>query len=302
MKKIIVIGECMIELSQDRDNLYRQAFAGDTINFAIYLKREFPKASIEYITVLGEDKFSKKMIDFFHSEDIETNYIDFIKNKNPGMYLIDTKNGEREFSFWRNDSSAKKLFTTKSLKNIKQEALSSDMIYFSAITIAIMGKKGRENLYKILKKAKKRNVTIAYDSNYRPALYKNRKQALKLHNEALKYCNIFLPSFDDEKDLRKRITTKDIISNAKKQGIEEVVIKCGKNDIIYHHKNKTKDIKVQALNKIVDSTSAGDSFNGGYLASRLQDNTIEQSIKKAQKLASTVIMHKGAIIPKEKND
>lgn len=300
MKKITVLGECLIELSQDKDNLYKQAFAGDTINCAIYLKREFPEASIEYITVLGEDKMSKKMIDFFHEEDIKTTHVDFIKNKNPGLYMIETKNGERSFSFWRESSSAKKLFTTKSLKNIKKEMLSSDMIYFSAITIAIMSKKGRDNLFKTLKEAKSKNIKIAYDSNYRPALYKNEKKAIRLHNKALRYCDIFLPSFDDEQDLRKKIEAKDIISNAKKQGIGEIVIKCGKNDIIYYYKDKTKSIKVQALNKIVDSTSAGDSFNGGYLASRLQNNTIEDSIKKAQKLSAKVIMHKGAIIPKEK--
>ena len=55
------------------------------------------------------------------------------------------------------------------------------------------------------------------------------------------------------------------------------------------------------MNNIIDKTSAGDSFNGAYLASRLEGKTIEKSIKKAKKLASKVIMKKGAIIPKKKN-
>lgn len=94
----------------------------------------------------------------------------------------------------------------------------------------------------------------------------------------------------------------NIISNAKKQGIREIVIKNANKNIVYCLENKTKMIKTEMIKNIVDSTSAGDSFNGGYLASRLQNETIEIAIKKAQKLASKVIMHKGAIMPKDTND
>ncbi|RDX33966.1 carbohydrate kinase family protein [Arcobacter sp. HD9-500m-PIT-SAG02] len=66
------------------------------------------------------------------------------------------------------------------------------------------------------------------------------------------------------------IDTQSIINKAKKAGCTEIVIKCGKEDIIYHFEGITKSIKIKQLNKVVDSTSAGDSFNGGYLASRLK--------------------------------
>jgi 2-dehydro-3-deoxygluconokinase len=301
MKKIAVIGECMVEFFNEKDNLYRQAFAGDSANCAIYLKRNFKQSHIEYITVLGVDEFSNKMLDFFHDENLKTTYCDKLSDKNVGLYTISTIKGERSFSFWREDSSAKKLFTTKSLNKLKNILPKYDLIYLSAIVLAIMGKKGRKNLFGILKKAKKYGVKIAFDSNYRPQLYPNIKKAKKLHKKALKISDIFLPSIDDEKALFENSTINSVIKKAKKLGCSEIIVKCGKDSVNYFYKNSIQKVKIKPIKNIVDSTSAGDSFNGAYLASRLKGYNIKKSIKKANKVASVVIMHKGAIIPKGKN-
>ena len=52
--------------------------------------------------------------------------------------------------------------------------------------------------------------------------------------------------------------------------------------------------------ELKDSTGAGDSFNAGYLSSRLKGKTISESCVDGHFLASQVVQFKGAIIPKEK--
>ena len=298
---IAVIGECMVELYQDQKSLYKQTFGGDTFNCSVYLKRTFKKAKVEYITVLGKDALSKKMLNFFHSENLKTSYVDTLEDKNPGLYIINTKNGERSFSYWRGEAAAKELFLTNSLDKMSEELLNFDMIYFSAITLAIMSEEGRNNMFRILKKARSQGVKVAFDSNYRPRLYKNSDEARKIYNQAIHYCDVFLPSIDDEKELWGELDTYSVIEKAKKAGCSEIVIKCGPEDIVYYENGFTKTIKTKAIKNIVDSTSAGDSFNGAYLATRLKGKSIEKSIKAAKKLASKVIMYKGAIMPKEEN-
>ena len=299
MIKIAVIGECMIELSKQEQNLYKQAFSGDTVNFGIYFKRSLENSIVECVTVVGNDTISEHMLDFFKNEQLKTTYIVKSKTKSPGLYMIDTNDGERSFTYWRNDSSAKELFLEDSLKKISNNLLDYDLIYFSAITIAIMSSEGRKNLFEMLTQARKNNVKIAYDSNYRVKLYNSKDDAKILHNQALQYCDIFLPSFDDEKLLWGDISTDEIIQKAKKYGSNEIIIKCGSSDVVYHHDNSTKKFKIKNLSKVIDSTSAGDSFNGGYLSARLENKDIETSILRASELASKVIMHKGAIIPKD---
>ncbi len=299
MNKVAVIGECMIELYNTKKNVYKKTFGGDTFNCAVYLKRSSSDIEIEYITVLGKEALSTQMIDFFHKEEIQTTYIDRLSDKTAGLYIIHTKDGERSFSYWRNDSAAKKLFLTNSLEKIKLDLIEFDLIYFSAITLAIMSEDGRRNLYETLDIARKNGVKVAYDSNYRPRLYNSVSSAKSLHVEALKHCDIFLPSYDDEKELWGDVSIEDIIKNA---NCSEVVIKQGEEGVVYSFDGKRAEVKIEKLDKIIDSTSAGDSFNGAYLAARLENFSIEESIKKAIRLAAKVIMHKGAIVPKEKNE
>lgn len=299
MHKVAVIGECMVELYQNQEGLYKQTFGGDSFNCSVYLKRSLSDAQVEYITVLGEEILSTQMLNFFHNEDIQTTYVDRLCDKTAGLYMIHTEDGERSFSYWRSNSAAKRLFLTNSLEQIKFDLLEFDLIYFSAITLAIMSEEGRKNLYDILEVARKNGVKVAYDSNYREQLYESKHSAKSLHVEALKYCDIYLPSQDDEKKLWGNISIDEIIKNA---NCSEVVVKRESEGVVYSLDGKYTEVKIKKLDSIVDSTSAGDSFNGAYLAARLENFSIEESIQKASRLAAKVIMHKGAIIPKENND
>ncbi|VFS61907.1 Uncharacterised protein [Kluyvera cryocrescens] len=53
-KKIAVIGECMIELSEKGSQVNR-GFGGDTLNTSVYIARQVSPAelSVNYVTALG---------------------------------------------------------------------------------------------------------------------------------------------------------------------------------------------------------------------------------------------------------
>jgi len=47
----------------------------------------------------------------------------------------------------------------------------------------------------------------------------------------------------------------------------------------------------------VDTTAAGDSFNGGYLAALFSGQSQAQALRSGHDLAAQVVQHRGAIIP-----
>ena len=57
----------------------------------------------------------------------------------------------------------------------------------------------------------------------------------------------------------------------------------------------------QKISNVVDTTAAGDSFNGGFIAGWLQSETIESCANLANFIASQVIQKKGAIVPVDIN-
>ena len=70
--KIACIGECMIELQEISPGVTSQTFGGDTLNTAIYcarLARDLP-LQIDYVTALGTDTFSDRMVRFWEAEGV----------------------------------------------------------------------------------------------------------------------------------------------------------------------------------------------------------------------------------------
>ena len=70
MTDVICMGEAMVELSLASAPGGRAAvgFAGDTLNTAIYLKREAPGLNVAYATRLGRDPLSDQMVAMMQDE------------------------------------------------------------------------------------------------------------------------------------------------------------------------------------------------------------------------------------------
>jgi 2-dehydro-3-deoxygluconokinase len=61
-------------------------------------------------------------------------------------------------------------------------------------------------------------------------------------------------------------------------------------------------IPTKPVTNVVDTTSAGDSFNGGFLARYLTGGNVTQACQHGNALAGLVIQHHGAIIPQSATD
>ena len=110
MTRVAAIGEAMIELSLQND-IAKVGVAGDSLNTAIYLKRNAPEISVDYMTCLGDDPFSDQIETFIARQSIGTSQCKRITDKSPGLYAITTtEDGERSFTYWRSASAARDVF------------------------------------------------------------------------------------------------------------------------------------------------------------------------------------------------
>ena len=85
-----------------------------------------------------------------------------------------------------------------------------------------------------------------------------------------------------------RVTTFDV---------SEVVVKNGPQSVLTFAANSSVSHAITPVSNVVDTTSAGDAFNGVYLGARLSEKSISDSVRLASVAASTVIQHRGAIAP-----
>ncbi|MEL6103163.1 MAG: sugar kinase [Pseudomonadota bacterium] len=288
--KVAAIGEAMIELAMTGDDTSHVGVAGDTLNTAIYIKRSAPEISVDYITRLGGDPFSQRIRDFISAEQVGTGQIETDPNGSPGLYAIMTdERGERSFTYWRGQSAARSMFQTDDGPCF--DALAGyDLLYLSGITLAILPAATRTALLGWLRQF---TGKVAFDGNYRPRLWASSELARATMNALWERADVALPSIDDEIAMRKE-SHEAIIAQFHALAVTGAV-KCGEDGPISLGEPVTQDYPTAP--HVVDTTAAGDSFNGGYLAAYLQGKNQRDCLMTGHALASSVIGHRGAIIP-----
>jgi 2-dehydro-3-deoxygluconokinase len=287
MTSIACIGEAMIELSMAGDDA-QLGVAGDTLNTAIYMRRTAPELRVDYVTCLGDDPFSARIKDFINDQDIGTSAIRSIPGTSPGLYAITTTpDGERSFTYWREAAAARQLFADSDFSMLE----SYDAVYISGISIAFLPHDIRLALLAYLQTSK---ITLIYDSNYRPRLWDSVENARNVTTAMWSRADIALPSIDDEMALFDETAAQVAGRFAKHKG--KGALKRGEEGPL----SLGSDVSqlYPAAENVIDTTAAGDSFNGGYLAALLTGKSQAEALLSGHGLASAVVQHRGAIMPK----
>ncbi|MEP3320749.1 MAG: sugar kinase [Sneathiella sp.] len=297
--KIACIGEAMLELSLGSDLSKPQlGFAGDTLNTAIYLRRCLSSDhEVAFVSRVGKDMLSETMLAFIESESITTRHISKVGGRSPGLYAISTDQyGERSFSYWRENSAARLLFQDGTDANFDQLA-GFDILYLSAISLAILPNTIRLKLLDWIKQYRARGGITIFDSNYRPQLWESKSVAQEIISAAWANCDIALPSLEDELTLFEDNDEASVIHRLNQLGIKMGVLKRGEKGPMPLGSHKLQDHNFLPVQEIVDSTAAGDSFNGAFIGALITGQSHEDAILAGHLCASKVLQFKGAIIP-----
>jgi 2-dehydro-3-deoxygluconokinase len=136
--------------------------------------------------------------------------------------------------------------------------------------------------------------TIVFDTNYRPKGWRSAGHARDAITQIAPYVSVALPTFEDEQELFGYQDVSECADFWNNYGAKEVVVKSGPEGA---YVNGVGWIKPDKVIKPLDTTGAGDSFNGGYLAARMKGLSVEEAVQAAHALAAKVLMTPGAILP-----
>jgi len=295
---VAAIGECMVELSPRPGGLFGLGFGGDTLNTAVYLARLGTR--VDYITALGDDGFSDRMIATWKQEGVGTTRVLRIAGALPGLYLIETDDkGERRFHYWRSAAPARQLFRLADAPAILEALACYAWIYVSGITLSLYDEAGRTALFGGLDRARRAGAKVAFDSNYRPRGWNGPESARAVFAEMLGRVDLALPTLDDERALWGDADAETCVRRLRAVGVAEVAVKDGPHAaLVAAGQGAAVRVRAERVAAVVDTTAAGDAFNAGYLAARLAEHAPQAAAAAAHRLAAAVIGHHGAIIPK----
>ena len=296
--RAICVGEVLIELTRGADGAFALSCGGDAFNAAIYLAR----AGIEvaFASAVGDDPYSDSVVALAAAEGVATNLILRIPGRLPAVGLIDNgPSGERIVRTWRDGAPARELFELADWMRVAESLAAARLIYFSGITLSLYSNNGLGRLFAVLEVARQQGAKVAFDGNFRPRGWKgNLARTRAVFIEALKRVDIALPTFDDEAVLWGDPSPESTVARLQAFGIGEIVVKNGPNSALVAIGGVQEFVPVPEVLVPVDATAAGDGFNAGYLAARLNGSEPALAAGAAHRLAGDIIRHPGALMPR----
>lgn len=295
--KVAIVGEAMLEYRSQSGAAAGLHYGGDTLNTAIHMARS--GCEVAYVTALGVDPISDALVGDWQREGLDTRHVLRHPSRHPGIYAIHLDaHGERSFLYWRDTSAARELFGLSGIEKAAEMVAGADLFYFSHISLAILPQSGREALLALAAQVRARGGQVAYDSNYRPRLWENDQAARAWSNRAIAAASIGLPTREDEQGMHcETADAEEIASRWQDLGCPEVVVKCGRDGPLVSVAGEQPYRLPCAAAPMIDSSGAGDAFNGGYLTARIKGVSPANAAQIAHELAAWVITRPGALPP-----
>lgn len=294
-KTLLAVGECMVEMAPTGQGTFAMGFAGDTLNTAWYARKCLPSDwNVGYCTAVGRDQVSEQMLDFLKQSGIDVDPVRRMDDRTVGLYMIQLKDGERSFAYWRSQAAARQL--AADIDHLQMAFADAALIYFSGITLAILPERDRQTFFNVLKQARARGAKTAFDPNLRPRLWESADVMRACVTEAAGLCDFVMPSFEDELAHFGDPTADVSAGRYLAAGADMVVVKNGPEEVICASRENREAFQPKPVTNIVDTTAAGDSFNAAFLAEYLVSGNIAASVDAGARLAGTVIQNRGALV------
>ncbi|MCH2563492.1 MAG: sugar kinase [SAR116 cluster bacterium] len=292
---LLAIGEVMAEIRTKGDEGFRLGFDGDSYNTAVYAAREIRvPGAVAYLSRVGSEPLSAAFVKQAADEGIDVSHVAVDPDRHIGIYSVSTDaHGERSFHYWRSESAARRLFAAEAMS-----MPDADIIYLSGITHAILTSAARRRLVEVLISRRSAGAKVAFDSNYRPKLWENVAAARRTVKAMWDITDIALPSVDDEMALFGDLAEAAVIERFAGRDWDGIAIKRGMRGPVSPGLDPEAHPDFPPAARVIDTTAAGDSFNGGYLAAFLAGKGEAERLAAGHALAARVVGAPGAILPR----
>lgn len=298
---LLGIGECMVELYStlplSETPALERSFGGDVLNALVMASRL--GASTGFISRVGKDPFGEGLHQAWQQEGIGTCMAPLVDGEN-GVYFISLlENGEREFTYRRAGSAASQIKP----EDLDLDALKSTRaLLISGITQALSDS-ARATTLEAAKVAHAAGAKVYYDPNHRPKLWFSRggdQAAREAFLEVLPFVDVLLPSFPADLHILHlpNLTPFEAAERLARLG-PEVALKCGEDGVFLHTSAFQGHVPAQKVPLVLDSTGAGDCWNGAFIFCHLNGKTPEEAALFANQMAARKLQHRGAIAPRE---
>lgn len=295
---ILTLGEALIEFMRQPDDgnrvLYEQGFGGDTSNTAIAAARQ--GASVGYLSAVGDDLFGQALRDLWRREAVSDAHVLTRLGDPTGAYFVQPHASGRNFSYARRGSAASLYGPT----DLPETTIAQAKVLHSSGLSQAISPTMRAAVRRAAEIARAGGTLVSFDTNLRLNLW-SLEEAKAAAADILPLADIVFPS-DDEAEKLTSLTDPDaILDHYLAFGARIVALKRGARGVMIATPEARHSIPPDAATP-VDSTGAGDSFAGAFIAYYIESGDVVQAGQLAAKVAAGTVSGLGAIAPIPRRD
>ena len=293
---VITIGEAMaMFVATETGDLaavehFMKRVAGAELNVATGLARLGLK--VGWVSRVGKDSFGRFVLHSLAKEGIDARGVSEDSRYATGFQMKSkVENGTDPIvEYFRKGSAASHL----SPEDFRAEYFTSARhLHLSGVAAALS-----ESSYALLEQAattmKAQGKTISFDPNLRPVLWKSEAEMVEKLNQLAFQADWVLPGIKEGMILTGQRTPEGIADFYLTRGVQAVIIKTGGDGAWFKtaagEQGAVAAIKVD---NVVDTVGAGDGFAVGVISALLEGRTLQQAIRRGNKIGSLAIQVQG---------
>lgn len=292
---ILCVGEILVDfighqegvlIDETRD--YHRYLGGSPTNVAMNATRLGLNTTL--VATIGNDGFGSYILKRLSSVGINTNHVNVIENKSTSVIFVSRSDGTPDFIPYREADCC--IYE----EQISKQILSNTKIYHTTC-FALSKKPAQETILKKAKEAYELGCKLSIDLNYAKKLWNSQEDAFQVIKTYCSFNPLIKISEDDMLRLfEKELPHEEIFEFFHHQGVDIVCLTLGSKGVKLSQKGK-EIIQLPAIKieKVMDSTGAGDAFWSGFLFAYIKEKSIDECLDIALKLAALKLQNVGRL-------
>ena len=272
-----------------KDRLFRQGFGGDSSIFAIAAARQ--GARVACIGALGADIHGELVRDLWDREGIDHSAVRSDPDAPTGIFFVAPDEAGEQLHEFRRGSAASRVQPGQLPRGMIGRA---KVLHLSGISMGI-STQACDTGFAAIEMAHTSGVRVSFDTNLRTRFWPlSRARAVLC--EALRACQIALPSYDDMVPVTQLERPDSIVDFCLDLGAQVVALKLGTRGAIVANATERHHIRPHPCHP-VDANGAGDVFGGAFVARLLAGDSMLAAGRYAAVAAALSMQAAGAVDP-----
>ena len=292
---ILCVGEVLVDFIGHQNNVlinetrdYHRYLGGSPANVAMNCKRLGLSSTL--VSTVGNDGFGEYIFKRLEEIAINTSNIKILENKSTSVIFVSKSIGTPDFIPCRNADC------DISENQITTEILSQTNI-FHTTCFALSKNPAQTTILKKAEEAYKKGCKLSIDVNYAKELWGSKEEALQVIKKYCQFNPLIKISEDDMLRLfETALPHQEIFDFFHNLGVETVCLTLGSEGVKLSQKGKNiTQLPAIKIEKVMDTTGAGDAFWSGFLFAYIKEKSIEECLQIALKLAALKLQNVGRL-------